>query len=292
MIPPELFKKIRRIEIRTRGLVHNVFGGEYHSAFRGRGIEFAEVRPYQFGDDIRTIDWNVSARTGETFVKVYDEEREQTVMLVVDVSASEDFGSVHRFKREIAAEICAVLAFSAIQNNDKVGLLLFSDQVELLVPPKKGRRHVLRLIRDLFAFEPTSRGTRLDDALQHVLRVLKQRAVVIVMSDFLDEGFERTLRVVARKHDTVAIELEDPRERELPDAGLVRLRDAETGREEIVDLGSRDVRDALERASEARRRRSRRLMQRLSIDHAVVRTDEDYVDPLVRLFRTHNRSRT
>ncbi len=291
MIPPELFKKIRRIEIRTRGLVQNVFGGEYHSAFRGRGMEFVEVRPYQFGDDIRAIDWNVSARTGETFVKVFEEEREQTVMLAVDVSASEDFGTAHRFKREIAAEICAVLAFSAIQNNDKVGLLLFSDQVELFVPPKKGRNHVLRLIRELFAFEPRSGGTDLAVALQHIARVLKQRAVVILMSDFFDDGFERALRVVSRRHDTVAIELEDPRETALPDAGMVRLRDAETRQEMIVDLRSERVRKEFNRAAEARRRRTDGLMKRLNIDHAVIRTNADYVDPLVKLFRTHHRVR-
>lgn len=254
-------------------------------------MEFAEVRPYQIGDDIRSIDWNVSARTGETFVKVFEEEREQTVMLVVDVSASEDFGTAERFKREIAAEISAVLAFSAIQNNDKVGLMLFSDQVELFVPPRKGRRHVLRLIRELFVFEPKSRGTSLDTALQHLARVLKQRAVVILMSDFFDEGYSRSLRVVSRRHDAVAIEIVDPRETSIPDAGMVRLRDAETGEERIVDLNSKEVRATIRRTAESHRKRTDRLMRRLNIDHAVIRTDADYVDPLVKLFRSHQVAR-
>lgn len=291
MIPPELFKKIRRIEIRTRGLVQNVFGGEYHSAFRGRGMEFVEVRPYQIGDDIRSIDWNVSARTGETFVKVFEEEREQTVMLVIDVSASEDFGTAQRMKREVAAEISAVLAFSAIQNNDKVGLMLFSDQVELFVPPRKGRRHVLRLIRELFVFEPRSTGTNLDVALQHLARVLKQRAVVILMSDFYDDGFERALRIVGRRHDTVAIELVDPRESTIPNAGMVRFRDAETGEERVVDLRSKRVRATIRRTADAQRKRTDHLFRRTNIDHAVIHTNVDYVDPLVKLFRSHHGAR-
>ena len=291
MLSPELLRNIRHLEIRTRGLVNNVFGGEYHSAFRGRGIEFAEVRPYQIGDDVRQIDWNVSARTGETYVKVFEEEREQTVLLAVDVSASEAFGSATRFKREAAAEICAVLAFSAVQNNDKVGLLLFSDVVELFVPPKKGRKHVLRLIRDLFAFEPGSRGTNIDGALQHTMRVLRQRAVVILLSDFLDEDFERSMKVVSQRHDLVAIELFDKREEALPEAGLVRLRDAETDREEVVDLKSAAVRDSLTRASLVRRERIDGVMTRLAVDHVRIRADENYVDPLVRLFRRRNHGR-
>ncbi len=291
MLTPELLRNIRHLEIRTRGLVNNVFGGEYHSAFRGRGIEFAEVRPYQIGDDVRQIDWNVSARTGDTYVKVFEEEREQTVMLAVDVSASEAFGSSTRFKREAAAEICAVLAFSAVQNNDKVGLLLFSDIVELFVPPKKGRKHVLRLIHDLFAFEPKSRGTDIDAALQHTMRVLKQRAVVIVLSDFLDEDFERSLRVASQKHDLVAIELFDRREEALPEAGLVRLQDAESGQEAVIDLNSADVRESLARSAHMRRERVDGIMARLAVDHVRIRADENYVDPLVRLFRRRNHSR-
>ncbi|MXZ03929.1 MAG: DUF58 domain-containing protein, partial [Rhodothermaceae bacterium] len=249
MIPRELFAKIRRIEIRTKGLVNNVFGGEYHSAFKGRGIEFSEVRPYQFGDDIRTIDWNVTARTGDTFVKIFEEEREQTLLLVVDISGSSDFGSRDKFKREIAAEICAILGFSAIKNNDKVGLLLFSDQVELFVPPKSGRRHVLRLIRDLFAHEPCSSGTSIQAALDHILRVIRRRSIVLLVSDFLDEGFEKPLRMVSRRHDTVAVQLQDPREKSLPSLGLVTLFEPETNREQLQDTGSRVLRKAFRHSS-------------------------------------------
>lgn len=290
MIPKELFKKIRRIEIRTKGLVNNVFGGEYHSAFKGRGIEFSEVRPYQVGDDIRSIDWNVSARSGETYVKVFEEEREQTLMLVVDVSGSGDFGSQSKFKREVAAEICAVIGFSAISNNDKVGLLLVSDRIELFVPPKKGRRHVLRLLRDLFAHESTSKGTNLSVALNHVLHVLNRRSIVLCISDFMDEGFEKPLRVVARRHDTIAVHLIDPREHELPPMGLIDLTDAETGETVVVDTSHPRTRELF--AARARRRRARTedLFRRIRMDHVPIRTDEGYVEPLIRFFRHRNRT--
>ena len=289
MIPPELLKKIRRIEIRTKGLVNNVFGGEYHSAFKGRGMEFSEVRPYTVGDDIRNIDWNVSARTGETFVKVFEEEREQTLMLLVDVSGSEDFGSRVKFKREIAAEICAIVAFSAIKNNDKVGLVLFSDQVEEFVPPKKGRRHVLRLIRDLFAHTPASKGTALRVALEHALHVLHRRSIVILVSDFFDTDFERPLRALARRHDVVAVRLEDPREAELPPIGLVHLLDAETGEALLVDTHSRAARRTFADYAARRREMVSDLLRRLRVDTVTIRTDADYVEPLVRFFRQRNK---
>lgn len=289
MIPKELFRKIRQIEIRTKGLVSNIFGGEYHSAFKGQGMEFAEVRPYQFGDDIRNIDWNVSARYEETFVKVFEEEREQTVILAVDVSGSEDFGSAGKFKLEIAAEICAVVAFSAIQNNDKVGLLLFSDEVELFVPPKKGRKHVLRLIRDLFAHERTSHGTNLSAALEHLARVLNRRSIVLLLSDFMDEGFDAPLRAVARRHDTIAVQLIDPVEMELPDVGLMEITDAETGTQMTVDTSSAAVRSSYAAASDDMRRRTERLFRRLRIDTIPIHTDEGYVEPLIRFFRHRNR---
>ncbi|MEX0600854.1 MAG: DUF58 domain-containing protein [Rhodothermales bacterium] len=290
MIPKELFKKIRRIEIRTKGLVNNVFGGEYHSAFKGRGIEFSEVRPYQFGDDIRSIDWNVSARTGDPYVKVFEEEREQTVMLVVDVSGSEDFGSQTHFKREVAAEICAIVGFSAISNNDKVGLLLVSDQIELFVPPKKGRRHVLRLLRDLFAHEPASRGTDLSVALNHILHVLSRHSIVLLMSDFMDDGFAKPLRVVARRHDTIAVHLIDPREENLPSMGLLELTDAETDETVVIDTGSRRTREAF--AWQARRRRTytQELFRRIRMDYVPIHTDEGYVEPLIRFFRHRNKT--
>jgi len=211
MIPQETLDTIRRIEVRTKGLVDSIFGGEYTTAFRGQGVEFAEVRPYQMGDDVRSIDWNVSARMGETYVKLYDEEREQQVMLVVDVSGSGQFGTHRQFKRELAAELCALVGFSAIRNNDKVGLLLFSEHVEQYVPPRKGRRHVLRLVRDLFAHEPTGRQTDIGGAADHLGRVLKRRSIILLLSDFFDDGFARSLRVLNGRHDTVALQLVDPR---------------------------------------------------------------------------------
>ncbi len=320
MIPKELFRKIRRIEIRTKGLVNNVFGGEYHSAFKGRGIEFSEVRPYQYGDEIRSIDWNVSARTGETHVKIFEEEREQTVMLVVDISGSEDFGTQGKFKREIAAEICAIVGFSAIKNNDKVGLLLVTDRVELFVPPKKGRRHVLRLVRDLFAHTPLSRGTDLPVALDHVLHVLRRRSIVLILSDFLPAAaggseapgwlarlfgrdatapspaaaplgrLEKALRLVAQRHDTVAIQLQDRREKELPRLGLVDLTDPETGETMVLDTESLRARRAF--AEHALRQRSAvaELLRRARVDSVAIRTERDYVEPLVRFFRQRART--
>ena len=289
MIPKELFKKIRRIEIRTKGLVNEVFGGEYHSAFKGRGIEFSEVRPYQIGDDIRSIDWNVSARVGDTFVKVFEEEREQTLMLVVDVSGSEDFGTRDKFKREIAAEICAIIAFSAIKNNDKVGLLLVSDQIELFVPPKKGRKHALRLLRDLFAHEPQSRGTDLSVALNHVLHVLRRRSIVLILSDFFDRGFAKPLRVVARRHDTIAVQIHDPREEELPAIGLVHLTDAETGETVVLDTNNTRSRRTFTMHAGARQAEITDLFRRIRMDHISIRTDEGYVEPLINFFRQRNK---
>lgn len=289
MIPRELFKTIRQLEIRTRGLVHNIFGGEYHSAFKGQGMTFTEVRPYQFGDDVRNIDWNVSARSEDTYVKVYQEEREQTVMLAVDVSGSEAFGSQGKRKREVAAEICAVIAFSALRNNDKVGLLLFSDQVELFVPPKKGRRHALRLIRDLFAHEARSRQTRLDVALNHLLHVLLRRSVVLLLSDFMDAGYEKRLRAVARRHDTVAVHLLDPREVDLPPMGLLELTDAETGQTHVLDTGSRAVRQAFTEHAIRQQTETLDLLRRVRVDRIPIRTDESYVEPLLRFFRQRNR---
>ncbi|MBT8399246.1 MAG: DUF58 domain-containing protein [Rhodothermia bacterium] len=291
MIPKELFRKIRQIEIRTKGLVNNVFGGEYHSAFKGQGIEFSEVRPYQVGDDIRSIDWNVSARMGETYVKIFEEEREQTVMLAVDVSGSNNFGSHGKFKREIAAEICAIVAFSAIQNSDKVGLLLFSDQIELFVPPKKGKRHVLRLIRDLFAHERESQRTSIAMAAEHLIHVLRRHSVVLLISDFIDSGFEKPLRALARRHDVVAVHLQDPRERDLPDVGLVEFTDAETGRNLIVDTGSARVREAFAQNAQGREQQLADLFRRIQLDRVEIDTAEGYIDPLIEFFRRRNRSR-
>ncbi|MEM1043457.1 MAG: DUF58 domain-containing protein [Bacteroidota bacterium] len=290
MIPRDLFSKIRHLEIRTKGLVNDVFGGEYHSAFKGRGIEFSEVRPYQIGDDVRTIDWNVSARTGETYVKLYEEEREQTLVLAVDVSGSERFGTGGVEKREVAAELCAVLAFSAVRNNDKVGLLLFSDRVERFVPPKKGRRHVLRIVRDVFAHAPQAAGTRITAALDHLLHVLRRRAIVVVVSDFFDRGYERKLRALSARHDVVAVHLRDPREVALPNVGLLTLRDAESGRPVLVDTGSRAAREAFARQAEARQAEIETALRSARVDTVRVQTDEDYVEPLVGFFRQRNRA--
>ena len=289
MIPDDLIEKIRRLEIRARGAVDGVFQGEYQSAFKGRGIEFAEVRPYQVGDDIRNIDWNVSARMDETYVKVYEEEREQTVMLCVDVSGSENFGSQGRLKREVAAEICAVVAFSAIRNNDTVGLLLFSDTVEGFVRPGSGRRHVLRCIRELFTVEPESRGTDIGEALRRVLRILRRRSVLMVVSDFFDREYASTLRAAAQRHDTVGVELQDPREEELPPVGLVDLTDAETGEMVTVDTRDPEARRAFEASARARRKRTRTLLRRAGAGHVVVRTNADPLESLIAFFRRRAR---
>ena len=293
MIPRELFRKIRHVEVRTRGLVDDVFGGEYHSAFKGSGIEFAEVRPYQFGDDVRSIDWNVSARQGEPYVKLFDEEREQTLLLVVDVSASEDFGSGETAKRDLAAEVSAVLGFSAIRNSDKVGLLLFSDHVERFVPPKKGKRHVLRVLRDVFAHRATGTGTDLGEALRHASRFLRRRAIVVLVSDFLapSASYEKPLKTLAQKHDVVAIRVVDPREETLPPVGLVHVSDPETGQTALMDTSSPAVRKAFAKRAADRAAAAEATLRRARVDHVTARTDEDYADPLVTFFRQRNRGR-
>jgi uncharacterized protein (DUF58 family) len=291
MLSSELIKKIRRIEIRTRRLVNTSFAGEYHAIFKGRGMEFDEVRPYRPGDEVRTIDWNVTARTGELFIKRYVEERELTVMLLVDASASGQFGTVNRFKREIAAELAAVLAFSAISNNDKVGLLIFTDQIELFIAPRKGRRHVLRLIRDLLAFQPTGRQTNLKLGLDTLNHMLKRRSIIFLLSDFLSppNSYRSILQVSNRRHDVIAITLTDPREQELPNVGLIALEDAETGQVQIVDTGSRHWRQAFtERVNELRVARER-VFRKAKVDRIDVTTDGDYVIPLTNFFEQRAR---
>ena len=238
----ELLKKVRKIEIKTRRLSDHVFGGEYHSTFKGRGMTFSEVRQYQYGDDVRSIDWNVTARYNEPFVKVFEEERELTMMLVVDVSGSELFGTTDQFKKEIVTEISATLAFSAMQNNDKVGLILFSDEVELFIPPKKGKSHVLRIIRELLEFKPNSSKTNVAEALKFLSNVMKKKAIVFVLSDFIDDGYEKTLRIVGNKHDVTGIRVFDEKEEDIPNLGMVQLLDAETGRTHLVDTQSMRVR--------------------------------------------------
>ena len=292
MIPKEVLKKVRQIEIRTNREVTDVLGGQYHSVFKGRGMEFEEVREYLPGDEVRSIDWNVTARFGHPFVKQFKEERELTVMLVVDVSASGQFGSVRQTKNELAAELAAVLAFSAIRNNDKVGLIMFTDQIEKYVAPKKGRRHVLRVIREILAFQPAGRGTNLVRAIDYLNRVQSRRAVTFVVSDFQvdnEETVRRKLRVASKRHDVIALGLCDPREQELPAVGLVELRDAETGERALIDTTDRTVREAFAVKTHRRLESLRRLLRLANVDHVEIRCEADYVLPLVRFFRMRER---
>lgn len=289
MIPREILKQVRRIEIRTRGLVNEVFSGEYHSVFKGRGMSFAEVREYQYGDDIRNIDWNVTARSGTPFVKVYEEERELTVMLVVDVSASGDFGTRERMKGELAVEICALLAFSAIKNNDKVGLVIFSDRIEKFVPPRKGRRHVLRVLRELLYHRPQGRGTDVRGALEYLTHVQRKRAVVFLVSDFQDEGFERALAIAGRRHDLVAIRIGDEREEELPPLGYLELEDPETGAQVVVDTSDPDFREDFAAVVQRKRAELDRSLRRSKVDVVDLETGRPYVRPLMRFFKERER---
>ena len=285
MIPTEILKKVKRIELRTRNLVNTIFAGEYHSVFKGRGMAFAEVREYLPGDDVRTIDWNVTARMDDPFVKVFDEERELTVILMVDASASGDFGTVSQMKGEIGAEICALLAFSAIQNNDRVGLIIFTDEVELFIPPKKGKKHVLRVIRELLYFQPSGRGTNIDAALEYLNRVTYRRSVVFLVSDFFASNYEKALRVANRRHDLIAIALEDPREYDLPAIGIVELEDAETGEGIMVDFGDVAVRDAFQKLTRKERDDREALFQRMGLDAVNISTQGAYHEPLMQFFR-------
>lgn len=287
MVTTELMKKIRRIEIRTRRLVNDSFAGEYHSVFRGRGMEFDEVRPYLPGDEVRTIDWNVTARTGQPHVKKYVEERELTVMLVVDASGSGDFASQGRFKRELAAELASVLSFSATTNKDKVGLLIFTDKVELYIPPRKGRRHVLRLIRDLLAFEPQNNGTDIKIALDTVNQVLKRRSIVFLVSDFMDdpELYAKPLFMANRKHDVIAVDLHDPLEAGIADVGVLALEDAESGELVWIDTGDPAWRQIFERRASRFDTDKRKTLANAGVDRIQIRTDQDYAKALTIFFQ-------
>ncbi len=285
----ELVKKVRQLEIRTRGLVNQVFSGEYHSVFKGRGMEFSEVREYQFGDDIRAIDWNVTARLNHPFIKVFEEERELTVILMVDLSGSQFFGSQTNLKRDIAVELSAILAFSAMKNNDKVGAILFTDTVEKVIPPRKGQTHALRIVRELLSFEPTSPRTNLRSALQYLNHLQKRRAIVFLISDFMDSGYEAALRIVGRRHDLVGIVLLDPREQELPQVGLLTLRDAETGADRVVDTSDRRIRTAYRTSVESMQRERRSLFLKSRLDAVDVRVDQPYLKPLSDFFRRRER---
>ncbi len=285
MIPKEILKKVKRIEIQTRGLVNDVFSGEYHSVFKGRGMEFSEVREYQIGDDIRSIDWNVSARMGHPYVKVFEEERELTVMLLVDVSSSGNFGTVERMKGEIAIEICALLAFSAIKNNDKVGLIIFTDRIEKFVPPKKGKSHVLRVLRELLYHQPQGKATNIALALEYLRRVVTRRAVVFLVSDFISENYQKALQIANRRHDLVAITITDPRETDLPDVGFIELEDAETGEVILLDTSDVQLRETFSESSSKTIRERDRLLHSMNVDTIDVRTNVSYIDPLIRFFR-------
>lgn len=291
MIPIELIKRIRRVQIRTSHLVDNMLGGQYHSAFKGRGIEFEEVRPYQVGDDVRTIDWNVTARCGAPFVKLFREERELTVTLLVDLSASEGLGTHYQTKRELITELGATLAFSAIKNNDNVGLHLFTDDIEKVVPASKGSRHVLRVIRELLYCEPIGRGTNLTRAIEHMNRSTKRRSVVFLISDFQDRGYERALRVAKRRHDVIPIVVADQREFAIPNMGLVEFRDAETGEVAWLDTSSRRHRQLYEAHAKKLSEERDRTLTKLGMDAIHVYTGEDFVDPLRKFFHRREKKR-
>ncbi|HLR26261.1 MAG TPA: DUF58 domain-containing protein [Fodinibius sp.] len=285
MISKEILRKVRKIEIRTKGIVNNIFGGEYQSAFKGRGMEFSEVRKYTYGDDIRQIDWNVTARSGDPYIKKFEEEREQTLMLCIDISPSGVFGSQNQSKRELSIELCAVLAFSAIKNGDKVGLILFTDRIEKVIPPKKGRLHVLRLIRELLTTDPQGSGTDISEALSYVNRLLNRRAIIILASDFQDEEYDRQLKITNRKHDLVNIFINDKLEDALPELGLLPLKDAETGQQVLVDTSSPQLRNQYYKKRQKHKEELREAFLRRKIDMIEVETNSSYIRPLASFFR-------
>ena len=292
----DIIKKVRKIEIKSRGLSQNIFAGQYHSAFKGRGMAFSEVREYQFGDDVRDIDWNVTARFNKPYVKVFEEERELTVMLLIDVSGSLDFGTTNKMKRDLATEIAATLAFSAIQNNDKIGVIFFSDRIEKYIPPKKGRKHILYIIREMLDFRPTSSRTDIGMAVEYLTKVIKRRCTTFLLSDLYDrrligansEELEKKIQIASRKHDLVAIQIYDKRAKILPDVGLMRVRDAETGHEMLIDTSSRKLREAHTSYFMQRQNAIRQIFARSRVDWTSVATDEAFVKSLMALFSQRN----
>ncbi len=280
----ELLKKVRRIEIKTRGLSRHIFAGEYHSAFKGRGIAFSEVREYQYGDDIRSIDWNVTARFNHPYVKVFEEERELTVMLLIDVSGSGNFGTTLSFKRDIMTEVAAVLSFSAIFNNDKIGVIFFSDRVEKFIPPQKGRKHILRIIRELLDFKSESNKTNLDEPLRFLTNAIKKRCTTFIISDFIVPDFDEALRIASNKHDIVALKVSDPVEETIPDIGLVKVTDSETGEDQWIDTSSKYTRELYNKWWRNHIGSLRSTFRKCGVDSAELRTDMDYVKPLIKLF--------
>ncbi len=289
MITKDILKKVRRIEIKTRGLVNNIFSGEYHTVFKGRGMSFSEVREYQFGDEVRFIDWNVSARMDRPYLKVFEEEREQTLMVLFDASASGNFGTVKQTKMDMMIEMAALIAFSAIKNNDKVGLLIFTDTVEKFTPPKKGKSHVLRLIRELLTFKPQRRATKISAALEYALHVLNRRSIVFLMSDFIDKEYDRPLRAAAKKHDLVAIRIFDRREKELPDVGILTLEDEETGELIELDTSSPKVREAVAAQAAARTKAQKDIFRKSKVDLIDMATGTDYVEALIQFFKNREK---
>ncbi|MBS1259107.1 MAG: hypothetical protein MAG551_02173 [Candidatus Scalindua arabica] len=289
MIPKEILKKVKQIQIRSSRLVNDVLAGEYVSVFKGRGMEFEDVREYQAGDDIRTIDWNVTARMGHPYIKRFKEERELTIMFLVDLSYSGEFGSMKQFKNEIATEICALLALSAVRNNDKVGLILFTDKIEKFVPPKKGKTHVLRVIREVLCYKPENKGTDISIALEYLLKIIKRKTVCFLVSDFITEGFERALRIANKRHDMIAVSITDPRELEIPNVGFVELEDAETGGITLVDTSDRKMTERFNRFNVKNMQDRADLFRGMGVDLIDVRTDSSYVEPIMKFFRTREK---
>ncbi len=281
----ELLKKVRQIEIKTRGLSKHIFAGEYHSAFKGRGMSFSEVREYQYGDDVRNIDWNVTARYDKAYIKTYEEERELTVMLLIDISASQNFGTKERFKKDLITEIAAVISFSAIQNNDKVGVIFFTDKIEKFIPPQKGKKHILRIIRELIEFRPENTATDISLALQYFTNIVKKRSTAFLISDFFDTGFEKAVQIAGHKHDLIALHIYDEKEYKLPNIGLIKLQDAETGKEVYVDTSKKSVRNIFEKNREQLYSSVKQIFDKTGIDSVRIKTDEDYIKPLLKLFK-------
>lgn len=281
----ELLKKVRKVEIKTKGLSQHIFSGEYHSMFKGRGMSFSEVREYQIGDDIRAIDWNVTARFNHPYIKVFEEERELTVMLIVDMSGSGDFGTKVQLKRELITELCAVLSFSAINNNDKVGVVFFSDVIEKFIPPKKGKTHILRIIRELIDFKPKNKGTDISKALKYLTSVIKKRCITFILSDFIDTNFENELKIASRKHDVIGIRIIDEKEKQLPDAGIIRFLDAETGKMMWVNTSSKKARKNFEEWSMEETKKLRNTFKKSGVDYVSISTNENYVKPLINFFK-------
>ena len=281
----ELLKKVRQIEIKTRGLSKHIFAGEYHSAFKGRGMSFSEVREYQFGDDVRNIDWNVTARYDKAYIKIYEEERELTVMLLVDISGSQNFGTSERFKKDLITEITAVISFSAIQNNDKVGIIFFTDKIEKFISPQKGKKHILRIIRELIDLKPKSKNTNISEALKYFTNVVKKRTTAFLISDFFDDNFEKALQIAGHKHDIIALHIFDKNEYDMPNIGLIKLQDAETDKEIYVDTARKNVRENFRKERKKTALFVKHIFDKNGIDNVRIKTDEDYIKPLLKLFK-------